>query len=417
MLLDLEWLVIQTYARTSKSLQREGEIFCLDGLFRELSLDLALNNYRPGQYRCFVVRDPKIREIFAPTFRDRLVHHLIVERLMPFLDRRLIFDSFANRPQKGVQKAVRRLQSIMRRLPPTAYFMKLDIASYFTSINRSKLKKIICWHLHQITEICPAEKLFLIDTISRILDQDPAQDPFFSGDKKLLCLVPPHKSLFENPPSIGMPIGALTSQFFSNIYLNELDHFVKHRLKAPFYIRYVDDFILLDPDSSRLYQWKQEIEKFLKSNLDLSLHPHKTLIQPIHRGCDFLGSVVRPHVITIRPRIISALRSRLIFFNHLLDPKGFPHGKPPAQSTWERHLRLGTLRSPLRPTVGLLQRFVQTINSYYGVMIHGNTYQLRRQIYLHDFHHLKKYMIPEDSFKKIRLRPIGLMEKEGIIAL
>ena len=109
-----EFDLLHAYKQTSSSAQRKAEI------------------YQPGRYRCFAVKEPKIREIFAPSFRDRLVHHLLVDRLMPLIDRRLIFDSFANRPAKGAHLAVRRLQRFMRQLPPTAYYMQCDIESYFT---------------------------------------------------------------------------------------------------------------------------------------------------------------------------------------------------------------------------------------------------------------------------------------------
>ncbi len=132
-----------------------------------------------------MVQDPKLREIFAPSFRDRLVHHFIVDRLIPLMDRKLIFDSYANRPQKGVNAAVSILNHLMLQLPPTAYFMKLDIASYFTSINRLKLKELLRWHLTTLRDMDPGERLLLMDLISEILDQNPADQPHYSGDSSL----------------------------------------------------------------------------------------------------------------------------------------------------------------------------------------------------------------------------------------
>lgn len=408
--------ILEAYLRTAKSIQRDFEIFHLYDMFQNLAIDLALGQYSPQHFRCFVVCDPKTREIFAPSFRDRLVHHWVVDRLAPLIDRRLIFDSFANRPQKGLHGATLRLQYMMRQLPSNAYFMKLDIANYFTSINRQKLKSLLVWHLSTLKDLEPGEKLFFTDVIGKICDQNPAHDPILSGNPKMLKQIPTHKSLFHTQNHIGMPIGALTSQFFSNIYLNELDRFVKHDLKVHFYIRYVDDFVLLAKDTRTLIHWKFQIQNFLKTKLDLSLHPQKTQIQPIHRGCDFLGSVVRPHVITVRPRTIKALRRRIYFFNHLLDPIKFPYSKPPLQTFWESQYNAGLLKPPIKPTAGLLHLFGQSINSYFGLMSHAQTFDLRREIYLKDFHLLQYYFLPDNHFKKVKLRPLKLLKRERLIA-
>ena len=127
-----------------------------------------------------------------------------------------------------------------------------------------------------------------------IIFQDPIHPlPIFTGNKKLLSLVPKEKSLFYTPKDKGLPIGSFTSQFFANIYLNELDQFVKHRLKAKFYIRYVDDFILLANEREQLIGWMREIEEFLKIRLEFRLHPKRRKLQPISNGIDFLGYIVR----------------------------------------------------------------------------------------------------------------------------
>ncbi len=208
-----------------------------------------------------------------------------------------------------------------------------------------------------------------------------------------------------------------TSQFFSNLYLNELDRFVKHKLKVPHYIRYVDDFVLLDSNPSRLHRLKLVIGEFLKDKLKLSLHPRKTVIQPIHRGCDFIGYIVRPHCLTVRPRTVKALLRRLAFFNHLLNPKDFPHFDPPPHNPWAHQVQRGLLVPPIVPSLGLLQHMLQVVNSYYGTMAHADSYKLRRQIYLNHFHRLQDYFIAGNSFDKMLLRPVELLKKEGIIAI
>ncbi|MCX6107895.1 MAG: RNA-directed DNA polymerase [Proteobacteria bacterium] len=412
-----EFDLLHAYQQTSSSAQRKAEIYQLYGLLNQLMLDLALGLYQPGRYRCFAVKEPKIREIFAPSFRDRLVHHLLVDRLMPLIDRRLIFDSFANRPTKGAHHAVRRLQKFMRQLPPTAYYMQCDIESYFTSINRTRLREVVYWHIEQLPEIGLDERHFMFEIIAKVLGQNPAHKPIYTGNRHLLRQIPRHKSLFHTQPDVGMPIGSLTSQFFSNVYLNELDRFVKHHLKAKHYLRYVDDFVLLHECPEQLNRWKAEISTFLGQDLALKLHPKKTLIQPTHRGCDYLGYIVRPHSIQVRRRAVKALRRRLYFFNHLLDPVAFPHFNPPPNNRYGRDIRAGMIKLPLLPTVGLLQNMMQVINSYYGTMGHANSYHLRRSIYLNQFHRLQKYFVPGASFTKMILRPVALLKREGIIAI
>ncbi len=409
--------MVQAYPNTTPSHQRREVVFNLYDLLHRLGLDLTLGHYHPQSYRCFVVEEPKLREIFAPSFPDRLVHHLVVDRLLPFLDQRLIFDSFANRPQKGTHSAAHRLQSFMRRLPPTAYAMKCDIAAYFTSIDRDKLQEIVLGHLGRVSEIDAGERVFLTDIIKKVLAQNPAHNPQFSGNSRLLREIPRHKSLFHTPPHIGMPIGSLTSQFFSNLYLNELDRFVKHQLKVTFYIRYVDDFILLHQDPAQLHKWKLAISDFLQQNLRLSLHPNKTSIQPLHRGCDFLGFIVRPHHITVRPRIVKAFKKRLYFFNHLLDPVGFPHFNPPPNNPWARQIRSGLLTPPITPSLALVQHMHQVVNSYWGNLCHGDTYLLRRKIYLTHFKKLLDYFYTSNDYKKLLLRPLRLLEQERLIRL
>lgn len=214
-----------------------------------------------------------------------------------------------------------------------------------------------------------------------------------------------------------MPIGSLTSQAFSNLYLNELDRFVKHQLKARYYLRYADDFVLLHEDPHKLAAWRRQIEEFLHDKLALKLHPRKTSVQAISRGCDYLGYIVRPHSLQVGPRTFQALRRCLYFFNHLLDPAAFPHRSVPPQTKLNRYLRQGLIQPPLKLTPEVLLSILHVINSYYGLMGHADTYQLRRRIYLQEFHRLQHYFLPGKGFAKVVLRPLRILKREGLIAL
>ena len=215
--------------------------------------ELASLSYIPSPYKTFLINDPKERLISATAYKDRVIHHAICNIIEPIFERTFIDDSYANRKKKGTHAAIKRFQSFMTE---NDYVLKCDIRKYFASINHQKLKEVIRRKIK-----CRAT-LVLID---KIVD---------SG----------------NPNGKGLPIGNLTSQFFANVYLNELDHFVKEKLKLP-YCRYVDDFVLLSNSKTELDNAKTEIIVFLES-YQLKIHPHKSHIIPSKEGVNFLGQRV-----------------------------------------------------------------------------------------------------------------------------
>ena len=180
--------------------------------------------------------------------------------------------------------------------------------------------------------------------------------------------------MFGSPAKTGLPIGSLTSQFSSNLFLDELDQYCKHKLKIKRYIRYVDDFVVVEDSAEKLLAHKKEIEKFLETQLKLQLHPKKIRIQKVNQGCDFLGFIVRPHFLLIRPRTLKAFKRRLSFFNWLLDsnPKVQSQPEPiPQKGKWARYLRQGLLRSGTQPDWELLYGIQQTLNAYWGLLGEG----------------------------------------------
>lgn len=270
-----------------------------------LTLDLQRGTYRPSRSVCFVVRQPKLREVFAADFRDRVVHHLVVRELETFWEPRFIHDSYACRKGKGTHAAVKRLQSFMLKATKSrkqaAWFLQIDIRSFFMSIDRRVLFDILAPHVASDD---------LRRLLSLVIFHDCTQNFHFKGDPNALDLVPPHKSLFKVGPEKGMPIGNLTSQFFANVYMNELDQFVKHRLRCKFYIRYVDDAVLLSRHPEELLEWKENIESFLAQRLKLELKPEFTL-KRVTEGADFLGYIVRPDYLLCRRRVVNNLKSKL----------------------------------------------------------------------------------------------------------
>lgn len=225
-----------------------------------LRTELLLHSYKPKTLATFVIHDPKTRKISKSAFRDRVVHHALCNIIEPLFEKSFIYDSYANRIGKGTLKAIHRLEyfsrKVTRNYTQRAYALKADIYHYFDQVNQGLLLSII-----QRKIKCP-ETIWLI--------------------KRILAN-------YSTAELRGMPLGNLTSQFFANIYLNELDMFVKYRLGVKYYLRYVDDFVILHESKEMLEKYQLEMQQFLQSKLALQLHPQKTRVIPISSGISFLG--------------------------------------------------------------------------------------------------------------------------------
>jgi RNA-directed DNA polymerase len=274
----------------------------LCGLYDEL----INNTYHPGRSICFVITRPKPREVWAADFRDRIVHHLLYNHISPRFHAAFIADSCACIPGRGTLYAAKRLESKVRSATQNwskpGWYLKLDLANFFVAIDKNILHDLIA---KRVTEP------WLLALSDLILFHDPRMDYELHGAPDMLELVPPHKRLANHPVHLGLPIGNLSSQFFANIYLNELDQFVKHRIGTKHYIRYVDDFILLNESPQWLNAAKQQIEAFLQDKLHARINPSKTILQPVDRGVDFVGQVIRPWHRVTRKRTVKSAMSRV----------------------------------------------------------------------------------------------------------
>lgn len=321
--------ILQAIKNTHNTVQKKSHLIRIPEILDELSREFSQRNYKPSRFSCFAVKDPKIREIFAPDYKDRIVHHIFVDALGPYFDKKFIFDSYASRKNKGIHKAVKRLQQFLKK-EKTTFYLQLDIQNFFPSIDKKILFEIFLKHIKTIDELPDAEKDFLIHIAEKTIFHNPTSpSPIFTGNRHLLKYVPKHKSLFYTPANKGLPIGSFTSQFFANLYLNELDQFIKHQLRVKYYIRYVDDFVLLAENPQILLDWKLKIEEFLHLQLNLRLHPQKIILQQTTKGINFLGYIVRKNYLLVRKRAVKAFKRRLYFFNHLINPARFPIIDPP----------------------------------------------------------------------------------------
>lgn len=247
-----------------------------------LHYDLLYHRYSHGGYQAFRIADPKPRQIHKASVRDRLLHHAIYRQLYPFFDRTFIADSYSCRLGQGTHKALNQFQKyfwqVSHNNTRNCWVLKGDMRKFFASIDHTILLGILA-------EYIPDQEIIWL--LSKVIDS------FNSG--------------IINK---GLPLGNLTSQLFANIYLNQFDQFVKHKIKAKYYIRYADDFVILSEDRSWLKRQVHPLQTFLSSNLKMELHPNKLFLKTFSSGVDFLGWVHFPD-----HRVLRSATKRRMFRN------------------------------------------------------------------------------------------------------
>ncbi len=271
----------------------------------DLHDELLTGTYQPGRSICFVVTRPKAREVWAADFRDRIVHHLLYNQIGAGIEATFIADSCACIPGRGTLYAAKRLEAKVRSATQNwsrpCHYLKADLANFFVAID----KRVLDRQMRRLIDEPWWRRLAL-----QILWHDPRENVSMRCPIHLLNRVPQHKRLTAQPAHLGLPIGNLSSQFFANVYLNALDQFVKHELKARHYIRYVDDFVLLHESPQQLNAWLAEIEAFLPT-LGARLNPTKTILQPVARGIDFVGQVIKPWRRSTRRKTVAEAQRRI----------------------------------------------------------------------------------------------------------
>lgn len=323
---DFERL-FNAYLRARKGKRYNHEVLAFTAQLEEnliiLQNELIHRTFTPGRHRQFYVHEPKKRLIMAPPFRDRVVHHALVEVIEPLFERGFIHDSYACRKGKGTHAGANRVTELLQiatRQWPRVYCLKADVSQYFPSINHGILKQLVRRRI-----ACPGT-LWLLDTII-----DSTADP-------------------DDATPRGLPVGNLTSQLMANVYLDTLDQFMKHTLRVKFYVRYMDDFVVLHNDKRYLWDVKREVEGFLAHRLDLKLNP-KTAVFPINQGVDFLGYRIWPTHRLLRKSSVKRARRGLKKLS-----RDYAEGKVS------------------------LERVRATIASWLAHCRHANTYRVRSKI-------------------------------------
>lgn len=240
--------------------------------------------YVPSRFREFTVTDPKKRLVLALPYVDRIVHQWLIEEFIkPYYLPRFIKDSYACIPGRGSHAAVKCIQGYMRdmhMLQGKYYIVKMDISKYFYNIDRDVLFKIL----------------------KRVIT-----------NPQLLDLL--HTIIFSDEARVGIPIGNYTSQYFANIYLNELDQYCKHNLGVKYYVRYMDDFILLAPNKCKARRWYRAIQRYAESYLHLKLNP-KSCFYPSSHGLDFVGYKIMNNCLRLRQRSKRKLNNIIWDYQH-----------------------------------------------------------------------------------------------------
>lgn len=304
------WLYQQLYyayieARRGKRGTTDEYLFEMN-LYENLTgLAESIQNrlYKPSRGIAFVTHKPVDREIFAAPFRDRVVHHFLYDMCADWWDRRLIYDSYSCRLNKGTSFGIQRLQKhilqVSEGYKKEAWVIKLDLQGYFMSLKRDRLFERVEWGLERQFADNPAMYDLMAYIWGEVIFDDPIKGAKIRGDPDEWNDLPDNKSLFHQPPGQGIVIGNLSSQLLSNIYLDQLDRYVRFELGYKHYGRYVDDFFLVvtKDELPKALEAVKEIERFL-CGLELTLHPDKRYIQEVHKGVEFLGAVIYPfHVV------------------------------------------------------------------------------------------------------------------------
>ena len=323
--------------------------------------ELFNRSYKPRPSSCFIITDPKRREVFAAEFRDRVVHHLYYNYTHELYERTFIHDTYSCIKGRGTHFGVSRLERHIRQesrnYTRPCYIMKMDIRGYFMHIDRERLLGICLrtlrrMSMHRVSKYRPKRWRDVIDMgfveylTREIVTLNPIEGCHIVGERSEWAELPRDKSLYHSPSGCGLPIGNLTSQLFSNVYLNELDQYMKRVLKCRHYGRYVDDFYVVSADREWLASVVPSVRRFL-TTLGLAFHDGKLCVTTAHHGAEFLGAWLKPHRIYATRGTVGRMLSKL-------------------------RLLAESDRS----------RWSASLNSFCGVLSHGANYRLRRRLML-----------------------------------
>lgn len=362
--------------KATKDAHLEFSIDLYRNLF-DLNQDLRTGRYKIMKSICFVVTRPKPREVFAASFRDRIVHHLVMKYLMPFWDMEFIRDAYSCRKGKGTQFGVLRCQEELTK-HPNYFIVKGDIHGFFMNIDKVILEAFvqesIDTHFIENQEIYTA----LSWLCEEIIFNNPTSNCEIHGDPDLFNLIEPEKTLFLRPPHLGLAIGNLTSQWFAGKYMDGFDQ-EAYRRYGTHYGRYVDDFWFIGTKEECLefIKWARE---YLMHQLGLELHPNKIYIQPVYQGVKFTGSVIK------KSRIYSGNRT--------------------VGNCYKAIHKINCLAKKKTTNIKEIKKTLSTLNSYLGFFKNTRSFNIRKRIVgFIDPWWFQTYLDIDNKYTKVGFKP------------
>jgi hypothetical protein len=321
----------------------------------QLKEELESGRYAISSSIAFVVDKPVKREIFAANFRDRVIHHLVIQKMNAIFEKHFIYDSYACRKAKGTHFGINRVDGFIRKCSKNytqdCYVLKLDIKGFFMHINKAILYTKI--ETLFTAKYNGADKQLYLNLCKTILFNQPVNNAIIKGNLSNWDNLPKDKSLFTAKEGYGLPIGNLISQVFANVYMSALDHFIKHQLSVKYYGRYVDDFVLVHTNKAYLKSLILIISKFLKTELHLKLHPKKIYLQHYSKGVSYIGGFIKTNRIYVSKRTKGNFYAAILEQNKLIE-------------------------HTINPSKAEKQLFLSSMNSYLGILKHFKSYKLRK---------------------------------------
>lgn len=345
-----------------------------------LYYELNTKRYCVGRSIAFIINKPVKREVFAADFRDRIVHHLVINRIIVAFENNMINNSFSCRKGKGTLYGVKTLErecsEITENYTKTAYVLKCDLKSFFMTISKDllyeKIEKLVKEDVYPNDD---KTSEFVCNLIRLIIFNNPQDGCIIKQRLDKWQQLPKDKSLFNTPKTHGIPIGNLTSQIFANYFLSDFDKFIYNDLGFKYYGRYVDDFYILSDNKHKLLDSINILKKEL-GKIGVKLHPNKVYIQELSKGVKFIGVIIKPKRTYISNRTIGNLKQFLFFINKdfLLE----------------------------NVTNYEIEKIVSIFNSYMGFMKHYNTFKIRKKLILYIIKHsLGIYICFNKNYSKI----------------
>jgi len=341
----------------------------------QLATAIYNRNYTPKPSIAFIIQKPVMREIFAADFSDRVVPHLIYRCIYPFIDKKLINDTYSCRKGKGTLYGINRIKQFIRsctgNYKQDAYILKLDIQAYFMNMQHQIIyDKVLNLLPKDKPSFLGLDKATVLYLLQQTIFNAVTKNCRIKGNRSDWDDLPSSKSLFRYNNNTGLPIGNLISQVFGNVYLNDLDQYIKRKLHIKYYGRYVDDMIFVHQDK----QYLQSIIPLIQDELTrigLLIHPNKIVLEKADKVVLFLGQILKPYRTYIGNRTKNNFYQAIQRINKVL--------KEVPQFSWEE-----------------LTQIRAVLNSYLGALSHANTFLLRQKMMgrlinrFHDFFYTAK---------------------------